>query len=107
MTDSVYQAFYQDPRFTPSLVQQELVAAGHLGRKSGRGFYRYDAPRSAAAIAFAPPAQAALPQRVTLHGDWSSLADLAQLLSENAGRSNNPDQPTRHDRRRYTDVNQW
>ena len=69
------------------------MAAGHLGRKSGRGFYRYDAPRSAAAIAFAPPAQAALPQRVTLHGDWSSLADLAQLLSENAGRSNNLARP--------------
>lgn len=96
VTDSVYQAFYQDPRFTPSLVQQELVAAGHLGRKSGRGFYRYDAPRSAAAIAFAPPAQAALPQRVTLHGDWSSLADLAQLLSENAGAIKQPGQTSPH-----------
>ncbi|ALE96856.1 3-hydroxyacyl-CoA dehydrogenase [Serratia marcescens] len=96
VTESVYQAFYQDPRFTPSLVQQELVAAGRLGRKSGRGFYRYDAPRSAAAIAFAPPAQAAVPQRVTLHGDWSSLADLAQLLSENAGAIKQPGQTSPH-----------
>ncbi|BEL95213.1 3-hydroxyacyl-CoA dehydrogenase PaaC [Serratia marcescens] len=93
VTDSVYQAFYQDPRFTPSLVQQELVAAGRLGRKSGRGFYRYDAQRPVAEmIAFAPPAQAAPPQRVTLHGDWSSLADLAQLLIENAGAIKQPGQ---------------
>ena len=41
VTRSVHDAFFQDPRFTPSLIQQELVAAGFLGRKSGRGFYRY------------------------------------------------------------------
>ena len=51
VTRSVYDAFFQDPRFTPSLIQQELVAAGFLGRKSGRGFYRYgeDVERPAAA----------------------------------------------------------
>jgi len=41
VTRSVFDAFYQDPRFTPSLIQQELVNAGFLGRKSGRGFYRH------------------------------------------------------------------
>jgi 3-hydroxybutyryl-CoA dehydrogenase len=41
VTRSVWEAFYHDPRFTPSVVQQELVAAGFLGRKTGRGFYRY------------------------------------------------------------------
>ncbi|WP_413457929.1 3-hydroxyacyl-CoA dehydrogenase [Herbaspirillum huttiense] len=42
VTQSVFQAYFNDPRFTPSLIQQELVHAGYLGRKSGRGFYRYD-----------------------------------------------------------------
>lgn len=42
VTQSVFSAYFNDPRFTPSLVQQELVNAGFLGRKSGRGFYRYD-----------------------------------------------------------------
>ena len=41
VTQSVFQAYYNDPRFTPSLAQQELVSAGFLGRKSGRGFYHH------------------------------------------------------------------
>lgn len=41
VTCSVFNAYYQDTRFLPSLVQRELVDAGHLGRKSGQGFYSY------------------------------------------------------------------
>ena len=41
VTQSVFNAYYNDPRFTPSVIQQELVNAGFLGRKSGRGFYAY------------------------------------------------------------------
>ncbi|HTN66956.1 MAG TPA: 3-hydroxyacyl-CoA dehydrogenase family protein, partial [Burkholderiaceae bacterium] len=41
VTQSVFQAYYNDPRFTPSLAQQELVSAGFLGRKTGRGFYHH------------------------------------------------------------------
>jgi 3-hydroxybutyryl-CoA dehydrogenase len=41
VTRSVHQAYFGDPRFTPSVLQQEMVNAGFLGRKSGRGFYGY------------------------------------------------------------------
>jgi 3-hydroxybutyryl-CoA dehydrogenase len=41
VTRSVWNAFFNDQRFLPSLIQQELVDAGFYGRKSGRGFYDY------------------------------------------------------------------
>ncbi|MNP00906.1 3-hydroxyadipyl-CoA dehydrogenase [compost metagenome] len=41
MTCSVFDAYYQDTRFLPSLIQKELVDGGRLGRKSGQGFYSY------------------------------------------------------------------
>ena len=41
VTQSVFEAYYNDPRFTPSIIQRELLNAGFLGRKSGRGFYSY------------------------------------------------------------------
>lgn len=41
VTESVFTAFYFDPKYKPSLTQKRLVEAGYLGRKSGRGFYMY------------------------------------------------------------------
>jgi 3-hydroxybutyryl-CoA dehydrogenase len=41
VTESMFRAYYSDRRFGPSILQQELVDAGRLGRKSGRGFYEY------------------------------------------------------------------
>lgn len=38
---SVWEQTGRDPRYAPTSMQQELVAAGHLGRKTGRGVYRY------------------------------------------------------------------
>ena len=41
VTATVFKAFYYDPRYKPSFVQQRLSEAGYLGRKSGKGYYDY------------------------------------------------------------------
>jgi 3-hydroxybutyryl-CoA dehydrogenase len=41
VTASMYEAFNQEPRFKPSKLQQRKVQDGHLGRKTGKGFYDY------------------------------------------------------------------
>lgn len=41
VTESVFQAFYFDPRYRPSLTQKRMVEAQWLGRKTGRGYYSY------------------------------------------------------------------
>ena len=45
---ALWRGFDEALRFTPSPVQQALVDAGHLGRKTGEGFYRYEGGRPAA-----------------------------------------------------------
>jgi 3-hydroxybutyryl-CoA dehydrogenase len=39
--DVLYRGF-GDPKFRAAPLLRQMVSAGHLGRKSGRGFYRYD-----------------------------------------------------------------
>ena len=41
VTESVFEAFYYDPRFKPSFTQRRHKEAGFYGRKSGRGYYDY------------------------------------------------------------------
>jgi 3-hydroxybutyryl-CoA dehydrogenase len=41
VTETVFAAFYYDPRYRPSLTQKRHSEAGYLGRKSGRGYYNY------------------------------------------------------------------
>ncbi|MBC8125033.1 MAG: 3-hydroxyacyl-CoA dehydrogenase, partial [Candidatus Kapabacteria bacterium] len=42
VTKSQWEQFFQEPRFTPSLLQQQYVDAGLLGKKSGDGFHHYE-----------------------------------------------------------------
>jgi 3-hydroxybutyryl-CoA dehydrogenase len=39
--ESIYDQYYQEPRFRPSPITRQRLAAGLLGRKTGRGFYTY------------------------------------------------------------------
>ena len=41
VTETVFNEFYFDQRYKPSITQKRLVEAGYYGRKSGRGYYNY------------------------------------------------------------------
>lgn len=43
VTESMYNLFSQDGKFRPSRIQKQKVDAGLHGRKTGEGFYRYEA----------------------------------------------------------------
>lgn len=78
VTRSVWNAYFNDPRYLPSLIQQDLVDAGYLGKKSGRGYYDYREGASR------PQAQTelghALPSRIVVCGDTPAALALASRL---------------------------
>ncbi|MBG24638.1 MAG: 3-hydroxybutyryl-CoA dehydrogenase [Croceibacter sp.] len=41
VTETVFEAFYYDPRYKPAFTQKRFSEAGYLGRKSGKGYYDY------------------------------------------------------------------
>ncbi|MCK7623863.1 3-hydroxyacyl-CoA dehydrogenase [Streptomyces sp. RS10V-4] len=83
VTHSVWNAFFQDPKFTPSLAQRRLVEAGLHGRKTGRGWYDYADGAAAPRPATAAPCPA--PASVTLHGELPRPAAALPGLIEEAG----------------------
>ena len=79
VTKSVYEGFFDDPRYKPSLVQKDLVDAGWLGRKSGRGFFDY----REGAVKETPDevgSGASVPGTVRIEGDLGPAAVLGSLL---------------------------
>jgi 3-hydroxybutyryl-CoA dehydrogenase len=42
-SSAIWERLGRPERLRPSPIQEQLIAAGHLGRKTGRGFYRYEA----------------------------------------------------------------
>jgi 3-hydroxybutyryl-CoA dehydrogenase len=73
--ESIYRQYYEEPRYRPSPITAQRLAAGVLGRKSGKGFYRHDGGKQEAIAA--TPAPAARPARV-----WVSRAALGMKLGD-------------------------
>ena len=77
--ESIYNQFYQDPRYRPSHETRRRLAAGLLGRKSGRGFYDYaDGEQQ---VPEEPPAPDTLPSRVWVsHAEQEDAVRVAEVL---------------------------
>lgn len=58
--EAIYDQYYQEPRYRPSPIGRQRLAAGLLGRKSGRGFYTYVEGKAQQAPQPAVPAAAPL-----------------------------------------------
>ena len=73
VTETVFKAFYYDPRYKPSFTQKRHSEAGYLGRKSGRGYYDYseNAPKQ-------------LPQEDKVIGEQILNRILVMLINEAA-----------------------
>jgi 3-hydroxybutyryl-CoA dehydrogenase len=83
--ESIYNQYYQEPRYRPSPIAAQRVVAGLFGRKSdGRGFYRYTDGK-AEPIAEAPvPPSADRPVWVSRAGLGADLHDLVAKLDASA-----------------------
>ncbi|MGH8852046.1 MAG: 3-hydroxyacyl-CoA dehydrogenase [Casimicrobiaceae bacterium] len=68
--ESIYHQFYEEPRFRPSPLAAQRLAAGVLGRKTGHGFYDY----ADGAAVVPPPPTIAAPRARKL---WVSARDRA------------------------------
>jgi 3-hydroxybutyryl-CoA dehydrogenase len=79
--ESIYDQYYQEPRFRPSPIARRRLEAGLLGRKSERGFYRYEDGQKQEPAALAVPARTGIPVWLSA-GDAAAFPAIAGLLQE-------------------------
>ncbi len=93
VTQSVHQGFFGYARYRPSPVQQALVDAGWLGRKTGKGFFDYavDAlPEQPQSL----PAYGSRPARIEFDAASAALAPIVEMLRAHGGVAVTPGAPT-------------
>jgi 3-hydroxybutyryl-CoA dehydrogenase len=88
--ESIYHQFYEEPRFRPSPLTAQRLAAGLLGRKSGRGFYDYQGADALARPSIASPttitqSNPAPPRRAWVSGTSPGSRQRVVSLLQSAG----------------------
>jgi 3-hydroxybutyryl-CoA dehydrogenase len=79
--ESIYQQYYDEPRYRPSVITAQRLAGGVVGKKVGEGFYRYVDGKAQV------PPEAPAPQVAEMPPVWVSTraarrAELYQLLKD-------------------------
>jgi len=79
--ESIYHQYYEEPRYRPSVITAQRLAAGVVGRKAGEGFYRYEGGKAQL------PPEPAVPTVAELPPVWVSTraarrSELYQLLKD-------------------------
>ncbi|WIE51022.1 3-hydroxyacyl-CoA dehydrogenase [Pseudomonas sp. GM17] len=92
--ESVYRQFYEEPRYRPHPVLRLMLAGGHLGRKSGQGFYLYDEPGDTRRPPQAVPSCAVLPPVWIAADDEVGRLRLLDLLERLGARVENGLRPS-------------
>lgn len=72
---SMYEQYFEEPKYKPSFLAEPRVAAGLLGRKTGRGWYEYD--KDGVALRTPEPA----PPASKPHAVWA-VPELKDLLAD-------------------------
>ncbi|MEJ8848111.1 3-hydroxyacyl-CoA dehydrogenase [Variovorax rhizosphaerae] len=82
--ESIYRQYYEEPRYRPSAIAAQRVAAGVLGRKTSEGFYRYTEGAMQVAAELPAPVIATLPS-FWISPRASRRAELIKLVHELGG----------------------
>jgi 3-hydroxybutyryl-CoA dehydrogenase len=81
--ESIYNQYYQEPRYRPGQLAAQHMAAGILGRKTGRGFYTYLNGEKQVPPAKAAPDQS--PKKIWFSRDHAEVATLLEKLAAARG----------------------
>ena len=91
--ESIYNQFYQEPRFRPSPITAVRYAGGMYGRKTGQGFYRYvDGKKQLAEPTPAPTIDEPIKVWVLPHHDegFARVTELLERLGADVDESDEP-----------------
>lgn len=83
MTESIFQQCFAEPRLRPSAIAARQFAGGNLGRKTQRGFYRYESNRALPPPASTPPDVSEV--KVWISEERPDLAEPLKTLVERLG----------------------
>ncbi|WP_374593750.1 3-hydroxyacyl-CoA dehydrogenase [Aquabacterium sp.] len=96
--ESIYRQFFDEPRFRPQPLTRQMLTAGLVGRKKGRGFYAYEGGSQQWPAEPDVPGREALPASVWVSRQApAELQALVAQLAETAGITFDDDDRPAHD----------